>query len=294
MLNTKYRPKEFKDVLGQKTTIEILENIIKNEDFRPLLFIGNSGVGKTTVAKIFASKIDAEVYELDAATNGGVNDVKNIIQESKLQSLTSKYKVFLIDECHCLSNAAWSSFLLELEMEKKNVLYIFLTTEANKVPETILSRLVTFQFHNLSAKVILEFLKEVAIKENIQIDEESLIYLSVMARGNTRLALNYLEKCQMLNRPLVLADALEIIKVKGNKYILDFIKGDVHYKLKCVESLLEEGYDLEMFIGQCLNLLIKQSLKENKFNPLIDTYLNLKAELKGEQYQKEIIIGRLW
>lgn len=294
MLNEKYRPKSFDDVLGQSVTIEILKNVIKNEDFRPFLFIGNSGVGKTTVAKIFCKEINAEIFELDAATNGGVKDVQNIIQESKLQSLTSKYKIFMIDECHCLSNAAWSSFLLELEMKKKNVLYIFLTTEVHKIPETILSRLVTFQFHNISPQMIFDYLKEIAKKENILVEEASLAYIARVVKGNVRLALNYLEKCKLLDKKLTLEDVLELIKVKDAAYLEKFVYSkDIFFQIKCLDELILEGYDLEEFVGQCLNFLIRDNLTKN-YTPLIDVYLNLKNEIKDEQFSKEIIVGRLW
>lgn len=294
MLNEKYRPKVFEDVIGQEVSIEILKNIIKTQEFRPLLFIGNSGVGKTTVARIFCNQLNAEIIELDASTNGGVEDIRKIIQDSRLQSLTNKYKVFLIDECHCLSSSAWSSFLLELEYKKKNVLYIFLTTETHRIPETIMSRLVSLNFHSISSSLLYKNLLTVSRKESIDVDRRALEYISVVSKGNVRQSLSYLEKCQLLGRALTLNDVLNVIKIKDSKFIKEFLNSDTKKQVEHIQHLLEQGYDLEDFIGSCLNYVIKMSLKEDRYSGLIDVLVNLKSEIRDEVFAKEIIIARLW
>lgn len=293
MLNEKYRPKTFNEIVGQKITVEILENIVKSKDIRPMLFIGNSGVGKTTLARIFAKELKSELIELDASTNGGVENIRSIIQDAKLKSVTSDLKIFLIDECHCLSSSAWSSFLLELEDNKPHVSYIFLTTEVHKIPETILSRLVTFQLHQLTTVQIENQLKKIVELEQIQISEKGVHYLAYVCKGNIRLAINYLEKVKSLNRFITENDLLELLQIRDSQFILNFLSTTPQDQYTILEQLENDGYDLRFFINQCLSLTIRQSMKQS-YNPIIDTLLQIKQAIKEDDFKKETIVGYLW
>ena len=143
-LPVKYRPKEFSDVSSQKSIIKILEKQIETKQFvNCYLFSGPSGTGKTTIARILADKINSglgEPIEIDAASNNGVDNVRLIIDQSDQRSLDSEYKVYIVDECHMLTNQAWNALLKLIEEPPKYTIFMFCTTELQKVPETIQNR----------------------------------------------------------------------------------------------------------------------------------------------------------
>ena len=141
MLANKYRPTSFDDVLGQDVTVKILQNQIKDNNYsHAMLFTGNAGCGKTTCARIFANMIDGEIHELDCASHNGIADIKEIINKARIKSLIHEYKVFILDECHTLSSAAWPALLITLEENLPNTIFILCTTDSQKVPNTIISR----------------------------------------------------------------------------------------------------------------------------------------------------------
>ena len=159
-LATKYRPTTFDDVVGQDSTKIILQQQLETGEFKnAYLFVGSAGTGKTTCARIFADEInkhEGTPIELDAASNNGVDDVRNIIQQAKTKSLDSEYKVFIIDECHSLSNTAWQAFLKLIEEPPAKSIFIFCTTNPEKIPKTILSRVQRFDFKRISQDGIVD------------------------------------------------------------------------------------------------------------------------------------------
>ena len=169
-LAVKYRPKTFEDVVEQDSTKVILQQQLESGEFKnSYLFVGGAGTGKTTCARIFADEInnhEGNPIELDAASNSGVDDVRNIIQQAKTKSLDSEYKVFIIDECHSLSNTAWQAFLKLIEEPPAKSIFIFCTTNPEKIPKTILSRVQRYDFKRISQQGIVDRLKYIIEQEN--------------------------------------------------------------------------------------------------------------------------------
>lgn len=168
-LAIKYRPKNFDDVVEQSATKVILQQqLVTGEVKNAYLFCGGAGTGKTTCARIFANEINkgnGEPIELDAASNNSVDDVREIIQQAKTLSLDSEYKIFIIDECHALSNNAWQAFLKVLEEPPIKSIFIFCTTNPEKIPKTILSRVQRFDFQRISTKNIVKRLEFILSEE---------------------------------------------------------------------------------------------------------------------------------
>lgn len=169
-LAVKYRPHTWDDVVEQESVKVILKQQLKaNEVKHAYLFCGGAGTGKTTCARIFANEINNHIgnpIELDAASNSSVDDVRNIIQQAKTRSLDSEYKVFIIDECHAISNTGWQAFLKLIEEPPAKSIFIFCTTDPQKIPKTILSRVQRYDFQRLSNSGICDRLKYIIKKEN--------------------------------------------------------------------------------------------------------------------------------
>lgn len=168
-LAVKYRPHSFDSVTEQDSIKTILQQQLECGEFKnAYLFVGGAGTGKTTTARIFADEINNHIgvpIELDAASNSSVDDVRNIIQQAKTKSLDSEYKVFIIDECHSLSNTAWQAFLKLIEEPPAKSVFIFCTTDRHKIPKTILSRVQEFSFQRISQKSIANRLEYILQQE---------------------------------------------------------------------------------------------------------------------------------
>lgn len=169
-LAIKYRPKTWNDVTEQSAIKTILEQQLQSNTVKnAYLFCGGAGTGKTTCARIFANEINkgqGNPIEMDAASNNSVDDVRAIIQQAKTKSLDSEYKVFIIDECHSLSNTAWQAMLKLIEEPPAKSIFIFATTDPQKIPKTILSRVQRYDFQRLTMKGICDRLIHIIDKEN--------------------------------------------------------------------------------------------------------------------------------
>ncbi|MDO8659852.1 MAG: DNA polymerase III subunit gamma/tau, partial [Candidatus Parcubacteria bacterium] len=197
-LYRKYRPKNFKEVLGQDHIVKILESSVEtNKVSHAYLFVGTRGTGKTSVARIFAMSIGVsanDMYEIDAASNRGIEDIKELRDGARVLPFDSKYKVYIIDEVHMLSKDAWGALLKTLEEPPKHVIFILATTELQKVPETIISRCQVFTFKKASDAICKKMLLDVAKKENFEMDAGSAELLAILADGSFRDALGELQK----------------------------------------------------------------------------------------------------
>jgi DNA polymerase III subunit gamma/tau len=197
-LYRKYRPEKFSEVLGQDHIVEVLQSSIPNNKVsHAYLFVGSRGTGKTTVARIFAKEIGVSVndlYEIDAASNRGIEDIKELRDGVRVLPFDSKYKVYIIDEVHMLSKDAWGALLKTLEEPPKHVIFILATTELHKVPETIISRCQVFTFKKASESVMKKMLGDVAKKEGFELDGGSLELLSILGDGSFRNVLGELQK----------------------------------------------------------------------------------------------------
>ena len=169
-LAIKYRPKTWEDVSEQSSTKLILQQQLQSGEVKnAYLFCGPAGCGKTTCARIFANDInrgEGNPIELDAASNNGVDDVREIINQAKTKSLDSEYKIFIIDECHALSNSAWQAMLKIIEEPPAKSIFIFATTNPERIPKTILSRVQRYDFNRISTEGIVDRLRYILDEEN--------------------------------------------------------------------------------------------------------------------------------
>ncbi|MFA4975163.1 MAG: DNA polymerase III subunit gamma/tau [Candidatus Paceibacterota bacterium] len=197
-LYRKYRPQSFKEVLGQDHIVKVLESSVEtNKVSHAYLFVGTRGTGKTSVARIFAKEIgvsENDLYEIDAASNRGIEDIRELRDGVRVLPFDSKYKVYIIDEVHMLSKDAWGALLKTLEEPPKHVIFILATTEVHKVPETIVSRCQVFTFRKASDLVSKNMILEVAKKEGFELDNSTAELIAILGDGSFRDALGTLQK----------------------------------------------------------------------------------------------------
>lgn len=286
MLYNDFRPKTFNDMIGQNYTAEILRNQVKTGNpSHAYLFCGARGTGKTTAAKIMAKavnclnpkdgepcnecemckKIDeglcTDVVELDAASHNGVDDIRNIINTLKYPSVEAKYKVFIIDECHMLSQGAVNAFLKTLEEPPKNVIFILATTDPQKLPVTILSRCQKFDFRRIKTDDILKRLKYVSEKVDLKIEDKSLYLIAKLADGAMRDALSILDQTKSLDtgNGVEYSKLLELLGASTNgslfKITENIFLGNTIPALNCIDEIDTAGKDLKFFTKDLIKFL---------------------------------------
>ena len=275
----KYRPSNFKSVVGQSHITTTLKNAIKNNHLaQAFLFCGPRGVGKTTCARILAKTINCEnltadfeacnecssckafvnnasfnVHELDAASNNSVEDIRNLVEQVRYAPQQGQYKVYIIDEVHMLSNQAFNAFLKTLEEPPKYAIFILATTEKHKIIPTILSRCQIFDFNRIQIKDIAEHLTYIALEEKIEYEEEALRLIATKADGALRDALSIFDLIVTYSA----GNKLTYQETIANLHILDY-----DYYFKVVDALLEES------IGQALLIfdeILKKGFDGNNF-----------------------------
>ena len=263
----KYRPQTFKDVVGQQTITNTLVNAIDNNHLaQALLFTGPRGVGKTTCARILARKINQEgyddpnedfafnVFELDAASNNSVDDIRNLIDQVRIPPQTGKYKVYIIDEVHMLSSAAFNAFLKTLEEPPKHAIFILATTEKHKIIPTILSRCQIFDFKRITIADAKDHLAEVARSQNISYEEDALQIIAQKADGAMRDALSIFDRVvsycgNNLTRQAV-AENLNVLDFDYYLRITDMIiVNDIPNLLLAYNDILAKGFDGQHFVA---------------------------------------------
>ena len=253
-----YRPQKFCDVVGQQHIIKTLQNAIKlNKVAHAYLFCGPRGTGKTTCARIFANEINkgkGSPIELDAASNNSVDDVREIIQHSKTASLDSEYKIFILDEVHALSNSAWQAMLKILEEPPAKSIFIMCTTDPQKIPKTILSRVQRYDFQRISKDAIIRRLMHVLIQENLveAYSEDGLDYIAKKSSGGMRDALTMLDKCLAYSTELTLDNVLKALGVTDYDTMTDFLyayqDSDRKQMIDILNKVYMSGADLKQFI----------------------------------------------
>ena len=245
-----YRPKEFADMIGQDAIVRTLSNAIKNESIpQAILFCGPRGVGKTSCARILAKKInnlednlEYNIFELDAASNNSVEDIRNITDQIRIPPQVGKYKVYIIDEVHMLSNAAFNAFLKSLEEPPKHVVFILATTEKNKIIPTILSRCQIYDFKKVDSSSIIKLLTSICKEKKIKFDENSLRLIAEKSDGSIR------DSLSMFDRLVSFTDSnLTISDVSSNLNVLDYetyFELSSLIKLKDIPGILTKYNDI--------------------------------------------------
>ena len=309
-LYRKYRPQTFNEVAGQQHITQTLLNAVReNRIAHAYLFCGPRGTGKTTVAKLLAKAVNCtgevvpcdacdncisikngsnpDVIEIDAASNNGVEEVRNLIDKVKYTPTTGKYKVYIIDEVHMMSTGAFNALLKTLEEPPAHVIFILATTEPHKILPTIISRCQRYDFTKLSIKDIVDRLKIVVNEENYQCDDEALVLIARLSDGGMRDALSILEQCLAYNNEhLTLEDVNNIYGILSIDHKIHFIKTLIHKDMTKSLSLLEDmkstGIDIKRLTNDLVDILKDVVIYKNTND------VNLLSVLNGN-YVNEIV-----
>lgn len=290
-LDLKYRPSTFSDLVCQDNVKRVLVNQIETGEYKQAyLFCGSAGCGKTTSARIFANDINegkGKPIEIDGASNNGVDNVRNIIEDCRMKSLDSKYKVYIIDEVHMLSIGAFNALLKVLEEPPKGVIFILCTTDPQKIPLTIMSRLQRFDFKRIPVDDIFNRLKyiieqenkemiesncgskdavndiEWAIKEGIPVieyDEDALLYIAKLADGGMRAAIKKLDTVLGYTSNITMQEVEDCLGIASYELMEDLLNAiynnNAKLAVEMIDDLHYEGKDLKLFISDFTNHIL--------------------------------------
>ena len=324
VLARKYRPKKLEDILGQDETVEIIKGSIELKRLgHAFLFSGTRGTGKTSLARILAKIVNCEsekdnfepcqeclscksienetnvdVVEIDAASRTGVSDVREIIENINYKPLSSKKKIYIIDEVHMLSKAAFNALLKTLEEPPSEVIFIFATTETNKIPVTILSRCQKFQLKRLRTSKISEHLVDVAKKEGFNLDINSANLIAESSEGSLRDSLSILDNVLVRGNQINSETIRQVLGLADKKLLIDLFEliflGDSELALKKFDEIYLKGVSIDNLAKELMRLSyclarIKSAHGYNEDND----ELNAKIKKMSELYEMDFII-RFW
>ena len=282
-LATKYRPRTFKDVVCQDNIKKVLTNQLETGEIKQAyLFCGSAGTGKTTSARIFANDVNegkGKPIEIDGASNNGVDNIRSIIDDCRMKSLDSKYKVYIIDEVHMLSIGAFNALLKVLEEPPKGVIFILCTTDPHKIPATILSRLQRFDFKRIPQFEIVQRLKYILNEEgNTTYDIEALEYIAKLADGGMRDAIMKLDTVLGYTTNITLQAVLDCLGITNYEHLLkivqDIINKQADEPIQIIDSIYRDGKDLKLFVKDLNKFVLdlcKLNITRNKELTMIPT-----------------------
>ncbi len=302
VLYRKYRPKNFDEIIGQNHVTTILKNSIINDKLaHTYIFTGPRGTGKTSSARIFAKTLNCknlkdgiccdecenclnfssspDIIELDAASNNGVENIREIIDNVNVAPTYNKYKIYIIDEAHMLSTSAWNAFLKTLEEPPESVIFILATTEIKKVPITVLSRCQRFDFKRIDSEEIKMNLVNICKKEKIKYEEEALMEIAILADGCMRDALSLLDQISRVNSKVSLSIIRDyfglVTKEDIDTIYMSVINNDINSLVKKINEIKQTGVDVKNliekliveFIDKAINIK-KKGISNNVFKQL--------------------------
>lgn len=320
-LATLYRPETFDEICGQKSIVKILERQLETGKIKNCyLFCGPSGTGKTTIGRALAKRINkgkGAPIEIDAASNNGVDNIRNIIEEAQTRAIDAEYKVFIIDECHAISNAGWQAFLKTLEEPPEKTIFMFCTTNPEKVPATIQNRVMKFNLSKVPLNEIRNRLEFICQNEGFTNYKETCDYIAKISNGGVRDAIANLDKVADYSNDVSIENTLEVL---GNYSYEDFLNltnalvdsmidvNNENKVLSILENIDSNGKDMKNFVDQYMGFvldLIKYSLFKDMgvtklptsleekvkyavsfegnvktFNNIVDKLLNLKNQIR--------------
>ncbi len=250
-LYRKYRPRTFEEVRGQEQVVEALQSAIRTDKIgHAYLFVGSRGIGKTTLARIFAREIgtaDHDLVEIDAASNRGIDDIRALREETHMLPLSSRYKVYVIDEVHMLTKDAWNALLKTLEEPPLHVVFILATTEVDKIPETILSRCQIFTLKRPTSTLLTELIRSTAEREGCKIEQAGAELIALLADGAFRDAHGILQKviASTGEKELTHADVERVTGAPRSVALVEVLDAivvrDLDSTLARVHALVENG-----------------------------------------------------
>lgn len=263
-LAVKYRPQRWEDVCGQTPIIKILIRQLELNQLRnAYLFAGASGCGKTTLARIFANRINNNIgypEEIDAASNNGVDNVKAIIKSAQERAIDSKYKIFIIDECHMITPQGWNAFLKCIEEPPAFTIFIFCTTDPQKIPATILNRVQRYNITRINTDKIKERLNYICEQEGYINFIESVDYIAKISSGGMRDAISTLEKCASYSTDLNINNVLSALGNFSYHTMFDLVNslidGNEQSVLNIIDSFYNSGNDLKLFVDMFLSFCL--------------------------------------
>ncbi len=264
-LYRKYRPQTFNDVIGQDHIVDSLKQSIKSKSIaHAYLFAGSKGIGKTSIARIFAREIDVkdvDLYELDAASNRGIDDVRAMREAVQTVPVSSPYKVYIIDEAHMLTKEAFNALLKTLEEPPAHIIFILATTEMEKLPDTIISRCQVYKFRKPGKKILQKAVIDVAKKEGVDISPEIAHLIASAGGGAFRDTLGVLEKVLVSvgKKKITSENVKEILGETATSFVYEYLESffshDVAKGIKAISLAKESGFQMNIFGGMVLSRL---------------------------------------